>query len=233
MGFRDLIRYDKIEEIEGGGEMTWMQGAALCAAAIVLFALGRFFPNRRIFALFCAALVISALFILSRDEPKAGPMTAAELAHTEAQQELVVEWYEEFQGCVERMDYNWRQYHRILSDFDTDTTGLEETFGRLAKLSTEARETEAVLEKMEPALALDDENYDLVTAVVMKARAYARAQRLTIEHTATAADPEKQTDEAQEAQSRRLREVMHKESPAGLFVAQEITALRENVEIKE
>ena len=188
---------------------------------------------RRIITLFCAVLVASGLFILSRGEPKPEPMTAAERAHVEAQQELVVEWYEEFQGCIERMDHNWRQYHRILADFDADAIGLEETFKRLMKLVAEAQETETVLVKMEPAMALDDENYDLVTAVVLKARHYARAQRLTIEHTAAAADPEKQTVDAQEEQSRRLREVMHVDSPAGLFIAQEITALRENVEIKE
>ena len=188
---------------------------------------------RRIYALFCAVLVIAGAFIFLRGEPRPEPMTAEERAHLEAQQELVVEWYEEFQGCIERMDHNWRQYHRILADFEADAIGLEEAFERLLKLAAETREAEAVLDKMEPAMALDDENYDLVTAVVMKARAYARAQRLTVEHTAAAADPEKQTSDAQEEQSRRLRTVMHVDSPAGLFIAQEITALRENVEIKE
>ncbi len=208
--------------------MGWLIGTAL-----VLFALGRFFPKRRIFFLFCAALTASVALVLSRGEPKPEPVTAAERARVEAQQELVVEWYEDFQGCVERMDHNWRQYHRILSDFGTEAAGPEETFERLSRLSVAARETEATLLGMEPSLALDDENYDLVTAVVIKARDYAKAQRLAIEHTAAAADPERQTDETQEAQSRRLREVMHVESPAGLFIAREITALRENVEIAE
>ena len=82
-------------------------------------------------------------------------------------------------------------------------------------------------------MELDGDNYDLVTAVILKARAYASEQRQTIRHTASVSDPEHQITEVQEEQSRRLRDVMRSESPAGLFTAQEISALRENVDVKE
>ena len=213
--------------------MVWMQAAGVGLVVLLLFLVQRFFPRRGIFAIFCLVLLgAGAVFFMTQEE-KAAPMTEAERTHLAEQQELVVDWYTDYQGLIDQMDYNWQQYHRILSDFDADVIDLTAAWERLNELDVAALSTLDVLSRMEPPLALDDENYDLVTAIILKARAYARAQRQTIRHTADVADPEKQLTEAQEEQSRRLRDVMRSESPTGLFTAKEILALRDNVDTRE
>ena len=213
--------------------MEWIHAAGAGLVVLLLFLVQRFFPRRGIFAIFCAVLLCAgaALFVTHKEKPE--PMTAAEREHLSAQQMLVAEWHTEYQGLIEQMDHNWRQYHRILSDFNEDVIDLTTTHERLNELDVEAMKTLDALERMEPPMKLDSDNYDLVTAVILKARAYASEQRQTIRHTANVADPERQITEVQEEQSRRLRDVMRSESPAGLFTAQEISALRENVDVKE
>ena len=213
--------------------MIWMKVAGVGLIALMLFLVRRFFPKRGIFAIFCLVLLGLGAVLFMTQEEKTAPMTAAEREHLSEQQEMVVDWYSEYQGLIDQMDYNWQQYHRILSDFDADVIDLTTAWERLDELDGAALSTLDALSRMEPPLALDDDNYDLVTAIILKARAYAGAQRQTIRHTADAADPEHQITEVQEEQSRRLRDVMRSESPAGLFTAKEILALRDNVDTRD
>ena len=213
--------------------MMWLEAAGAAVVVLLLFLVRRFFPKRSVFTIFCAVLLVAgAAFYMTR-EAKNEPMTAAEREHLAEQQMIVADWYADYQGIIDQMDHNWQQYHRILSDFDADVIDLTTAHDRLADLDEAALATLDNLQQMEPPLALDDENYDLVTAIILKARAYADAQRQTIHHTAIVADPETQLTEIQEEQSRRLRDVMRSEAPAGLFTAKEIFALRDNVDTKD
>ncbi|MBP3690314.1 MAG: hypothetical protein J6I74_03210, partial [Schwartzia sp.] len=207
--------------------MVWLKAAGIGALVVLLFLVQRFFPRRGIFAIFCLVLLGAGAVLFMTQEEKTAPMTAAERDHISEQQGMVVDWYTEYQGLIDQMDHNWQQYHRILSDFDADVIDLTTAWERLDELDGAALSTLDALMRMEPPLALDDENYDLVTTIILKARAYATEQRQTIRHTADVADPEKQLTEVQEEQSRRLRDVMRSEAPAGLFTAKEISALRD------
>ena len=213
--------------------MVWLKAAGIGALVVLLFLVQRFFPRRGIFAIFCLVLLGAGAVLFMTQEEKTAPMTAAERDHISEQQGMVVDWYTEYQGLIDQMDYNWQQYHRILSDFDADVIDLTTAWERLDELDGAALSTLDALMRMEPPLALDDENYDLVTTIILKARAYATEQRQTIRHTADVADPEKQLTEVQEEQSRRLRDIMRSEAPAGLFTAKEISALRDNVDTRD
>ena len=213
--------------------MVWLKAAGIGALVVLLFLVQRFFPRRGIFAIFCLVLLGAGAVLFMTQEEKTAPMTAAERDHISEQQGMVVDWYTEYQGLIDQMDHNWQQYHRILSDFDADVIDLTTAWERLDELDGAALSTLDALMRMVPPLALDDENYDLVTTIILKARAYATEQRQTIRHTADVADPEKQLTEVQEEQSRRLRDVMRSEAPAGLFTAKEISALRDNVDTRD
>ena len=213
--------------------MVWTQAAGVGLIVVLLFLVQRFLPRRGIFAIFCLVLLGAGVVLFMTQEEKTAPMTAAERDHISEQQGMVVDWYTEYQGLIDQMDHNWQQYHRILSDFDADVIDLTTAWERLDELDGAALSTLDALMRMEPPLALDDENYDLVTTIILKARAYATEQRQTIRHTADVANPEKQLTEVQEEQSRRLRDVMRSEAPAGLFTAKEISALRDNVDTRD
>ena len=135
---------------------------------LLLFLAQRFFPRRGIFAIFCAVLLCAGAAFYITQKEKTEPMTAVEREHIAEQQMIVADWYAGYQGLIDEMDHNWRQYHRILSDFDADIIDLTTAYERLDELDAEAVKTLDTLERMEPPLTLDDDNYDLVTAIILK-----------------------------------------------------------------
>lgn len=210
-------------------------GAAALAAALFFFFARRFFPKRRTLRFLGLTLIAVGAFFLCQPEPpsRRAVISPEEKAHITAQQQIVAAWYADYQRLIERLDHTWQQYHRVLSDFSEDMIDIETTHERLIAVEAMAAEGEAQIKRLAPPDALDEANHDLVSAILKKTQTYAEAQHQTIRLTALAADPERQTSTQQEEQSRQLRERMITESPAGLFTANELTALRENLRLPE
>ena len=215
--------------------MLPLQSLVFAGIVLLIFIAYRLCPNRKIFAIFTVIMLLaSGALIFYHAQPSAPePLSPEERAERVAQQELVVDWFLTYQTYLERLDHNWQQYHRILSDFDADVISIQTAHDRLSALEKSSRTLAADAEKLEPPGELKEANYDLATSIFIKVKNYANAQHHAIEMTAQAADPEHQPSEVQEEQSRRLRETMIRESPAGLFTGAEIAALRDHVEIKE
>ena len=102
---------------------------------------------------------------------------------------------------------------------------------RLTQLTEDAKHTRDAVDAHIPPLALSGINYDLCAAVRQKTLAYAEAQQQAISRTKNAADPAQLLTRDPVEQSRILEDTMIRESPPGLFLAEEISALRENLTI--
>lgn len=213
--------------------MLFAIAAAALATALLFFFPRRVFPKRRAVALVLFLLAGGAFLFAAQESPRPAAVSSAEKAHIAAQQAAVATWYATYQRLIAGLDHNWQQYHRILSDFSEDLIDLETAHERLLALEVDAAEENARVKEMTPPAALDETNRDLVEAIRQKTERYAAAQHNAIRLTALAADPERQTSRQQEEQSRRLRDVMITESPAGLFMATELTALRQNLRTPE
>ena len=209
-------------------------GAAALAAALFFFCARRFSPGRKI-PLFLGTVIIAAgvFSFCYPAPPRPTTISPEEKAHITAQQQAVAEWYAEYQHLIGQLDHNWQQYHRILSDFSEDIIDLETAHDRLVEVEAAAAEEEEQVKRMSPPAALDESNRSLVAAILKKTQIYASAQNHTVRLTALAADPERQASTVQEEQSRHLQEVMIIESPAGLFTANELASLRENLRLPE
>lgn len=200
----------------------------LALAAVAFVAAMRFFPEKKWLVLLVSLVVFAGVFFSVREAGESAN-DADDSARRATQQTLVAEWHASYQPFIDEIDRNWKQYHRILYDFEEDIISIETAYLRLTALSDESAATAAAIEKMTPPDGLDEENRALVAAVIDKTHAYAARQNFTISATAKAADEERLSDHQQEYESMRLRDVMKSESPAGLFTAKEIARLRENV----
>ena len=100
---------------------------------------------------------------------------------------------------------------------------------RLTQLEKDSGELRERIARHTPPRELSDANYDLVTGITVKTNAYAEAQYRTIALSKAAADPANIRSDDQEEQSRMLQSIMNRESPAGLFIASEVSALRDNL----
>lgn len=209
------------------------ESLALAALILSIFILHRVLSRKKFITALSLIVALSALglYLYSRPSREA-VMTVAERTHMGKQQEIVAEWHAEYQELIIEMDRNWRQYHRILSDFAADNISIEVAYDRFIDLANDAAMTLDKLEAMDPPIELDDTSYDLVTSIIMKTRDYARGQLATIKMTMEEANPETIKAEAQEEQAKLLKEIMAKTSPAGLFTASEIRELRDGVNPK-
>ena len=207
--------------------------AAILVVLLVL--LYHYLPNKRIYACFCVTL--AALGILSYlffpHAPKQEVMTDEQKYDIFQQQQIFATWYAGYQKNIKDLDHNWRWYHQILEDFKEDNISIQTTYVRLKQLEEDEKMLVTRIAESAPPLELHDANYDLTTAMLQKTKAYAEAQQKTITLTRAASDPQRLTTDDQEEQSRQLQTVMEKESPVGLFTAEEIAEIQSGLAIPE
>ena len=105
---------------------------------------------------------------------------------------------------------------------DAQSFNAEAIYLRLRDLEQESVDEQVKIYMLTAPPKLDAENRALVEAVISKTQRYVDAQTQTISKSATAAYPPVDLDTLR----LRLRDIMIRESPEGLFTAQEISAIR-------
>ena len=203
-------------------------GLVFCALVLLY----RWIPSRKIWALFSLTLLFAgAAAFWSFPPPPAPKMTEEERIEIHQQQEIFTAWYDEHKKNITQLDYNWQQYHNILESFKEGAIDVQTAYVRLRALTEDAKRTQGAVEANTPPLALSGINYDLCASVQQKTLAYAEAQQQAISRTKNAAAPAQLLTRDPVEQSRILEDTMIRESPPGLFLAEEISALRENLTI--
>lgn len=203
---------------------------------LIILVIDRNIPNRKVFYAFCSTLVFAIALVghsIWSFWVESPPTDQSTIRHITAQQQIFSDWYTPYKKRIDKLDYNWSQYHRILDDFSNDRISLHDTYIRLTHLETEAQHLRNDLFQMAPPISLDDANYDLTTSLLKKTQEYSEAQLKTITNTRIAADPARQRTDSHQEQSRLLKETMLRHAPDGLFTANEITALRSNLTLPE
>lgn len=202
----------------------------LIAAGVALALLYKFSPTRKGFILICTLLIVVfgvSAFIHGRQTQH--EITRAQLEHLQEQQKIFGEWYAAYQKDIDRLDRNWQLYHNILDGLkttDAENFNAEAVYQRLKELEDESIDEQIKIHQLNPPLELDRENRDLVRAVIKKTQRYVDAQTRTITLSVRVATPPVDL----ESLRLQLSDIMIRESPEGLFTAQEISAIRTALE---
>jgi uncharacterized membrane protein len=198
----------------------------LIAAVVTLALLYKFSPTKKTFMIICAVLVIvfaaSAFISEYRQQEK---FSRAQLEELQEQQKIFGEWYAAYQKDIDSLDRNWQSYHNIiegLNSVDAQSFNAEALHMRLKALEQESVEEQIKIHMLTAPPALDEENHTLVEEVIRKTQRYVDAQTKTIILSETAAIPPVEL----ETLKLKLHDIMIRESPEGLFTAQEISAIR-------
>ena len=198
-------------------------------AVATLIALYKFFPNRRIFVYFCATLAI--VFCISAyiqmQYSQAEVVSRAQIENIREQQKIFGYWYAEYQKDIEHLDRNWQLYHSIIETFKTEEIYDLSTYEQLLELETDALEEQQKIHALKIPRDLNYECAVLLAEVIKKTRSYTDAQTKIISEVRMAAEPENFRD--LKILNEVIREITIRESPAGLFTATEIAAIRENL----
>lgn len=201
--------------------------AILIAAGVAMAVLYKFSPSRQIFITICSLLVMvfgMSVFI-HNSQVQQEQITRAQREELQARQKIFGDWYAAYQKDIDRLDRNWQSYHNILEGLDTtdaQSFNAAAIHERLKELEQESIDEQVKIYMLKPPSGLDEENRALVEAIINKTQRYVDAQTQTISKSATAANPPVEL----ETLRLRLHDIMIRESPEGLFTAQEISAIR-------
>ena len=202
-----------------------LYGLSLIAVA-ALFALYKFLPNKKIFPYLCIALLIvfaTSAFIQNRHSKEV--MTRAQIEELQTRQKIFGDWYADYQKDINQLDRNWQRYYSIVDTLKTAEIYEYTTYEQLIDLERETIDEQRHIHDLIVPDGLDEESSELLARVITKTKTYADAQVKTISLTRQAANPEGVTD--LNAMNKRINEITIRESPAGLFTAAEIAAIRD------
>ena len=199
----------------------------IAVASVAMAVLYKFSPTRKGFLIICTLLiaVFSTSLFIHWQQTKREQITRAQLEDLLERQKIFGDWYAAYQKDIESLDRNWQLYHNILDGLKTtepQNFNAEAIYLRFKELERESVDEQLKIHQLNPPLALDIENRELVAVVIKKTQHYADAQTRTITLSAQAATPPIDL----EILRLRLQDIMIRESPEGLFTAQEISAIR-------
>ena len=202
----------------------------IIAAIVALAVLYKFSPTKKAFMIICTLLLIvfgASAFIHGRQVQQ--EITRAQLEDLQARQKIFGEWYAAYQKDIDRLDQNWQLYHNILDGLNStepQNFNAEAIYLRFKELERESLDEQLKIHQLNPPPELDRANRDLVDVIIKKTQRYVDAQTKTITLSAQAATPPVELENLR----LRLHDIMIRESPEGLFTAQEISAIRSALE---
>ena len=202
----------------------------LIAAIVALAVLYKFSPTKKAFMIICTLFLIvfgASAFIHGRQVQQ--EISRAQLEDLQRRQKIFGEWYAAYQKDIERLDSNWQLYHNILdglNSIEPQNFNAEAIYLRLKDLERESLDEQLKIHQLNPPPELDRENRDLVDLIIKKTQRYVDAQTKTINLSVQAAIPPVELENLKI----RLHDIMIRESPEGLFTAQEISAIRSALE---
>lgn len=198
----------------------------LIAAVVTLALLYKFAPSRKIFIIICAVLlVVFATSIFISEHNRQEKLSRAQIEKLLERQKIFGNWYAAYQKDIDRLDRNWQSYHNIidgLKSVDAQNFNAEAFHMRLLNLELDSIEEQLKIHMLAAPSGLDEESRELVELVIRKTQKYVDAQTKTISLSEKASIPPVEL----ESLKARLQDIMIRESPEGLFTAQEISAIR-------
>lgn len=198
------------------------------AATVALALLYKFMATRKNFFVICAVIVVVfgiSAFVHSR-QVRREEISRAQLEELHERQKIFGEWYASYQRDIDNLDRNWQTYHNIidsLQTMDADSFNAEAVYLRLRELEQESLDAQIKIYGLTAPQLLDEESRTPVENVIRKTKDYVDAQTRTISLSAKAA----QSVTELEPLKLKLHDIMIRESPEGLFTAQEISAIRD------
>ena len=199
----------------------------LISAVVALALLYKFSPTPKTFIIICTALVFvfGASAFIRVQQIEREQITRAQLEELQERQKIFAEWYAAYQKDIDRLDRNWQSYHNIidgLNAVDVQSFNAEAVHARLIDLEQDSIDEQLKIYMLAPPQGLGNENRALVENVIRKTQIYVDAQTRTISLSAKTAAPPVDL----ETLKLKLHDIMIRESPEGLFIAQEISAIR-------
>ena len=195
----------------------------------------RFLPNRKIFIYLCVLMIFvfgaSAFFQYKLSQEQM--ITREQIEEIRAQQKIFADWYAAYQKDIEQLDRNWQVYYQIVETLKSAEIYEYATYEQLRELEWAAVDEQVKIYNLNVPPELDAESHELLAQVIQKTKNYSDAQVKVISTVCTAANPEGVENFDLQALNKKIKDITIRESPAGLFTAAEISAIRDKLIVPE
>ena len=162
---------------------------------------------------------------ISRTQQPQEPLNESELYELQKQQKIFTDWYTDYQKNIDELDRNWQSYHHIIENFKIDNIDEDELHERLEKLEKEVRIEQVNIYTLKPPEGISDSCSTLIDEMLKKTQRYVDAQSQTISLTRSAVEEEGFVKAKHDDQVHMLQNIIIRESPTGLFTANELSAI--------
>ena len=163
--------------------------------------------------------------VITRTQQPQEVMNENERYVIQQQQNIFTDWYKDYQKDIDELDRNWQSYHSIIDNFKTDNIDEETLHERLETLEKDIRIEQVHIYTLKPPQGISDECSSLIEEMLRKTQRYIDAQSQTISLTRSAVEEEGFIKAKREDQVHMLQNIMIRESPTGLFTANELSAI--------
>lgn len=210
--------------------MTYILSIIGVAVLVMLY---KFFPNKKVFTYFCVSLVLvfCASAFIHHKTSEQRIMTRDQIEAIRFQQKIFGDWYAAYQKNIDALDRNWQLYYQITETLKTAEIYEYSTYEQLKELEIAAIDEQMKIYNLEVPRELDEESHVLLSSVIDKTKIYSDAQVKVITAVCVAANPEISEGFDLQVLNKIIKEITIRESPAGLFTAAEISAIRDKLAV--
>lgn len=206
----------------------------LCiVATAILIALYKFFPNKKIFSYFCIFLCMvfaMSAYINNRHAEKI-EVSHEQIETIRNQQKIFSDWYADYQKNIDGLDRIWQIYFDFTDTLKTAKIYEQKDFLQISELEIEAIDEQIKIHNLKVPEKLDDDCKKILSEVIRKTQIYSDAQVKTISAVKNISNPD--SVKSLEDLNKKIKNITIRESPTGLFTANEILQIREILTVPE
>ena len=202
-------------------------------SAIILAVLYRFFPRKKVFVYFCILLlmIFSISAFWNNRQVEKEKISREQIELMQKQEKIFIDWYADYQKNIDALDRNWQSYYDIAETLKTSEIYEEITYEQILELESEVIAEQIKIHNLQVPVELEDDCKIILSEVIRKTQNYSDAQAKVVTSLKQISNPETVKDLPD--LNKKIKDITIRESPAGLFTAAEISAIRDKLIVPE
>ena len=199
----------------------------------ILIALYKILPNKKFFPYFCIlfCFVFCGAAYFNNKNAEQEKISQEKFADLQLQQKIFGDWYANYQKDIDSLDRIWQLYFDFVENAKSAETFDKKLFQQISDIEIEAIDEQIKIHNLKVPEELDVEIKKVLAELIRKTQIYSDAQVKIISSVKNISNPKSVKNIAD--LNKKIKDITIRESPAGLFTANEISDIREKFIILE
>lgn len=199
----------------------------------ILLALYKILPNKKFFPYFCILFCFAfcGAVYLNNKNAEQEKISQEKIAALQLQQKIFSDWYANYQKDIDTLDRIWKNYFDFVENVKSAKTFDKKFSQQIADIEIEAIDEQIKIHNLKIPEELDAEIKKILAELIRKTQIYSDTQVKIVSSVKNFSNPDSVKNISD--LNKKIKNITIRESPAGLFTANEISAIREKFIILE